>query len=171
MRALQGTKIDFRRDYTQHGYQMAKLSLQAIGKIGTLSKDSEHLSTLSLPGRLTVQDLGDRLRKYRVRAGLSIYDVEKRVGRHFSTISKYERGERRPNLDTLRELAGVYEVHPARLVTQVDDVQDMFPEEVVIAARLLQRRPDILEILSDLEGLNAEQIRLLSAFLHTLDLS
>lgn len=111
------------------------------------------------------------MRKYRVRAGLSIYDVEKRVGRHFSTISKYERGERKPSLDVLRELAGVYEVHPARLVTQIEDVQDMFPEEVTAAARLLERRPDILQIVSDLERLSLKQIELLRAFLHTLDLS
>ncbi|HVB10406.1 MAG TPA: helix-turn-helix transcriptional regulator [Bacillota bacterium] len=55
-------------------------------------------------------DLGRRLREVRKSRRMSLYDVERRTGRHFSTIGKYERGERRPSVQTLRELADVYQV-------------------------------------------------------------
>jgi len=115
-----------------------------------------------------VSDLGKRLRHYRNKAGLSIYDVEKLTGRHFSTISKYERGERQPRVEAVRELAEIYEVPAARLITEVDDVADMLPEEVVEAARLLQQRPDIADMLSDLAALNREQISSLQKFISSM---
>lgn len=113
-------------------------------------------------------ELGDRLRRYRKKAGLSIYDVEKLTGRHFSTISKYERGERRPNIDVLRELAGVYEVLPATLMTGVDDVKDMLPDEVIAAARILETRQDIFDLLPYLDMLDYRQVRALASFLDSL---
>jgi len=117
-----------------------------------------------------LQQLGDRLRRYRKRAGLSLYDVEKLTGRHFSTISKYERGERRPNIDVLRELAGVYEVPPATLVTGVDDVSEMLPDEVIQAARIMEARPDIFDLLPELEALDDRQVRALGSFLESMRL-
>ncbi len=115
-----------------------------------------------------MSDLGRRLRHYRQRAGLSIYDVEKLTGRHFSTISKYERGERHPRIETVRELAEIYEVPPARLITEVSDVEEMLPEEVVEAARILQQRPDIAEIIPELEQLQPEQILRLRQFISSV---
>lgn len=115
-----------------------------------------------------MQQLGDRLRRYRRRAGLSLYDVEKLTGRHFSTISKYERGERRPNIDVVRELAGVYEVPAATLLTGVDDLSEMLPDEVIQAARILEARHDILDLLPLLESLDDSQVRALGAFLESL---
>jgi len=115
-----------------------------------------------------MSDLGDRLRRYRERAGLSIYDVGKLTGRHFSTISKYERGERKPNVDTLRELAGTYKVHPARLITRIEDIEGEIPEEVAAASRLLRNRRDIADLLPELEKLNCRQLRALHEFLAAL---
>ncbi len=61
-------------------------------------------------------DLGRRLRELRKSRRMSLYEVERRTGRHFSTIGKYERGERQPSLQMLRELADVYEVTLADLL-------------------------------------------------------
>ncbi|MDI3269540.1 MAG: helix-turn-helix transcriptional regulator [Bacillota bacterium] len=55
-------------------------------------------------------DLGKRLRQYRLRRNMSLYDVERATGLHYSTVGKYERGERTPPLHVLKELARVYQV-------------------------------------------------------------
>jgi len=109
--------------------------------------------------------LGDRLRTYRKRAGLSIYDVENLTGRHFTTISKYERGERRPDIDTLKELASAYEVSPGRLISAIEDINNGMSEEMVCTVDLLKRRPDILKLLPDLEKMDPEEIKALRNFL------
>ncbi|MFW5896890.1 MAG: helix-turn-helix domain-containing protein [Bacillota bacterium] len=115
-----------------------------------------------------MEELGDRLRRYRERAGLSIYDVEKIVGKHFTTISKYERGERQPSVRMLRELAGVYEVPVGRLVADVEESSDLFPEEVIVAAHLLEKRPDLMDLLPELEYLDPVQIDALHSFLRSI---
>lgn len=112
-----------------------------------------------------MSELGDRLRRYRELAGLSIYDVGELTGRHFSTISKYERGERKPDVDTIRELAGTYRVHPARLIARIEDIEDELPDEVAAASRLLRDRRDIADLLAVLEKLDSRQIRSLHEFL------
>ena len=113
-------------------------------------------------------DLGDRLRKYRKRAGLSIYDVENLTGRHFTTISKYERGVRQPGLDTLRELAKAYEVSPSELIWHAEDFHAGLPEDLSNTLALLEQRPEILEILPSLKEMDEEQIRTLHSFLKSI---
>jgi len=115
-----------------------------------------------------LEELGNRLRRYRERAGLSIYDVEKVVGRHFTTISKYERGERQPSIEILGELAATYDVPLGRLVAEVADAEELVAEEVLIAARILERRPDVVDLLPDLESLDPLQIDALHHFLRSL---
>ncbi|MFO7941766.1 MAG: helix-turn-helix transcriptional regulator [Bacillota bacterium] len=115
-----------------------------------------------------MEELGGRLRRYRERAGLSIYDVEKMVGKHFTTISKYERGERQPSVRMLRELAEIYEVPVGRIVADVEESTDLVSEEVIVAARLLERRPDLMELLPELECLDPVQIDALHAFLRSI---
>ena len=115
-----------------------------------------------------MSNLGNRLRHYRKKAGLSIYDVEDQTGRHFTTISKYERGERQPKVEVVRELAEVYDVSPARLITEISDVEDILPDEVILAARIVQKRSDIAEIMVELESLAPEQVQALKKFLLSL---
>ncbi|NMP23422.1 helix-turn-helix domain-containing protein [Sulfobacillus harzensis] len=51
--------------------------------------------------------LGERLRDLRVRAGLSQADVAERVPISASTVSRWESGERRPDLDHLMRLTDI----------------------------------------------------------------
>jgi len=53
-------------------------------------------------------NLGKRLRRFRTRKGYSIYEVQRRTNYHYTTISKYERNQRQPSLEALRELAACY---------------------------------------------------------------
>lgn len=92
---------------------------------------------------------------------MSLYDVASRTELHFSTIGKYERGERRPSLETLRELAGVYEVD---LSTLLQDPVDPRPD----LAHLLASRPDVEGLARMAARMAPEQVLLLTELLRTL---
>jgi transcriptional regulator with XRE-family HTH domain len=49
---------------------------------------------------------GDLLREARRRAGLSQAELARRAGKPTSVIGRWERGEVKPSLETLRELIG-----------------------------------------------------------------
>ncbi|HEY3316377.1 MAG TPA: helix-turn-helix domain-containing protein [Bacillota bacterium] len=100
-------------------------------------------------------DLGHVLRRLRKSKRMSIYDVEKRTGLHFSSISKYERNERLPSLQVLKELAELYGVPLGNLVFQ-ETTADIPPESLAAAA-LLVRRPDLAELFRLLQELSPEQ--------------
>ncbi len=104
-------------------------------------------------------ELGRRLRELRKSRRMSLYDVERRTGHHFSTIGKYERGERRPSLERLRELAVVYEVSLADMLAgtplagQIDG-----PAE----------RPDLQGLLTVARRMSPEQVAALIELLRLL---
>ena len=73
--------------------------------------------------------VGDRLRRLRQSAGLSLNDVCERSGGSFvvSTLSAYEHGKRSLSLERLVELADIYGVSPLALL----DVEE--PNEPALA--------------------------------------
>ena len=73
--------------------------------------------------------VGDRLRRLRQAAGLSLQDVCDRSGGAFvvSTLSAYEHGKRSLGLERLVELADIYGVSPMTLL----DVEE--PDEPALA--------------------------------------
>lgn len=113
-------------------------------------------------------DLGRRLRELRLKRKLSLYDVEKLTGLHFTTIGKYERNERRPSLDVLRELAGVYQVSLGELVSEAQDVAEYLPEELRDSVRLLSDRADLSRLVAAAGRLRRDQVDLLVSFLTSL---
>lgn len=113
-------------------------------------------------------DLGEKLRELRRQRRLSLYDVERLTGLHFSTIGKYERNLRRPNLDTLRELAAVYRIPVGELVSDTREVIDLLPEHLKRGARLLAERADLARLLDVAERLGADQVARLNDFLASI---
>lgn len=90
--------------------------------------------------------IGRRLRFMRENRKLSLYDVERMTGFHYSTVGKYERGLRRPSIDVLRELARAYEV----------SVNDIIGEEDEAGSRrspVDERWIDLLRVRPELGGL------------------
>ena len=85
--------------------------------------------------------VGLRLRDARRRQNLSLTDVENAIGLHFSTIARYERNERQPSLEVLRELAELYEVSLTELFQDPEDLLIMLPPEAAEGARVALRRP------------------------------
>jgi len=113
-------------------------------------------------------DLGERLRRLRFRKGYSIYDVQKRTNYHYTTISKYERNERMPSLEALRELAACYEVTIAELLADEEELVESLPTELQKYASLLLERRDLAELLELLAQLPERQVGHLIDFLKPL---
>lgn len=100
-------------------------------------------------------DLGDRLREVRKARGMSLYDVQERTGRHLSTIAKYERGERRPSVEMLRELAEVYDV----------TVSDLVDERPARAGGVPAERTDLRILMAIAQRMRPEEVADLTEFL------
>jgi len=62
---------------------------------------------------------GRVLKAHRTGAGLSQEELAHRAGMHSTTISLYERGERRPSLQTIFIIAGSLNLRPEELVAEV----------------------------------------------------
>ncbi len=60
---------------------------------------------------------GDRLKQARKNKRLTQNDVAEQLGVDFTTVSKYENDKSQPDNETLRELAGLYEVSIDWLLT------------------------------------------------------
>ncbi|MEX2356639.1 MAG: helix-turn-helix transcriptional regulator [Thermaerobacterales bacterium] len=110
-------------------------------------------------------NLGKRLRTIRERNRFSLYDVERQVGLHFSTIAKYERNERQPGIDVLRDLAAVYKVPVAALITDLDDLENLIPAEQLARLRLLDERPALADLLRTCAALSDRKVEALLVLL------
>lgn len=110
-------------------------------------------------------NLGQRLRELRERKGLSIYDVEREVRLHFSTISKYERNERQPSLDVLRELAAVYGVPLSSLFVETNELRELLPANEVEWLDSLRQNETLAELLGLARELSPFRLRALVDFL------
>ena len=114
------------------------------------------------------KSLGETLHNIRKDKNLSIYDVEKATGIHYSTISRYERDQREPKLQILKELAEYYEVPLAQLVTPADDLVRYLPEELAQVAKILIDREDLLDLVKTLQRLQSDDIQKLTDFCNGL---
>lgn len=110
-------------------------------------------------------DLGGRLRELRRKHNYSLYDVERRIGLHFSTIAKYERNERQPGIDVLKDLAALYEVPLGALLTDVDDLAELLTERQRRLLTLLDRRPPVAQAVERLARMSDGQVEALVGLL------
>ncbi|QIA28004.1 helix-turn-helix transcriptional regulator [Thermaerobacter sp. PB12/4term] len=118
-----------------------------------------------------MDDLGGRLRRIRESRNLSIYEVERRTGMHFSTISKYERNERQPSLDVLRELAALYEVPVSVFLTDRLALETLLPQPLAGLALQLLDRPALAEACQRLATLEDQQLEAVAEFLDRVGLT
>lgn len=54
---------------------------------------------------LKAKEIGARIEKSRKLAGITQKELAKRIGTHFQVISNYERGARKPKIETLGKIA------------------------------------------------------------------
>ncbi|XEC97005.1 helix-turn-helix domain-containing protein [Paenibacillus tarimensis] len=60
--------------------------------------------------------LGERLRSAREKLNWTQSAAAKKIGIHNSTLGKYELGEREPDIETVKKIAGIYDVPPQWLL-------------------------------------------------------
>ncbi len=109
-------------------------------------------------------DLGHRLRQLREKSNMSIYDVERAIGVHFSTVSKYELNKRQPSLEVLKELAGLYQVSLSELIGEEPKEQELSQELI----STLTRREDLRKLLVLAADGDRETIELISKLLEKI---
>jgi hypothetical protein len=89
----------------------------------------------------------DLLREARLRAGLTQAELGRRTGRPQSQIARWERGEVKPSLETLRELIRACGLelwfrlanYDDSYVAQINRALDMSPAERLDAAEAVER--------------------------------
>lgn len=69
---------------------------------------------------MATRKLGDKLREYREKNGLTLGDVAKRLGCSYQAVQKWEAGTARPRTDKLRRLAWLYGVPVEELLPAHD---------------------------------------------------
>ena len=74
--------------------------------------------------------IGEAIRKLRRDRGLSQTELADRCGLTSLHISGFENGERRPNLDQLEKIAGVFGVDMAYFLRKKQDIAGMTEEEL-----------------------------------------
>ena len=67
---------------------------------------------------------GDLLREARRRAGLSQAELARRAGKPTSVIGRWERGEVKPSLETLRQMIRACDLELRFRLSVLDDAQD-----------------------------------------------
>jgi transcriptional regulator with XRE-family HTH domain len=98
------------------------------------------------------------LRRHRREVGLSLKDVARRLGVHFTTVSSWERGRNEPGVQALQQLADLYGVPLAVLLGPGREA----PPELPFRALSPEAGESILKILEELRlaaSLEAELAR------------
>jgi transcriptional regulator with XRE-family HTH domain len=89
--------------------------------------------------RRQIMTLGEKLKTLRHERGLYQRDVAESLGIAITTLSGYERNDRKPNPETLRQLSDFYGVTIDYLVAgaenNINDLEEQFPEGVKVLRR------------------------------------
>lgn len=94
-------------------------------------------------------EIGTKIKYYRERAGLSQKEFAQQINQKNSTVSNWERGLTRPNVDVLADICAALKVSPDELLDIRLNPEDMDEHEkkVILAYRAkvnLQQAVDIL---------------------------
>ncbi len=96
---------------------------------------------------------GELIREYRKQRGLTQGELGEKLGLTASTIMRYERGQRRVNIETLKRIAAALEVDPYSLMdfdTATETISDSIIEGDEYRAK----------IISGLDKLGADGLKL-----------
>ena len=96
---------------------------------------------------------------------MSLRDVEHSTGIKFGVIAAYERGDRKPSLDTIKKLAVVYGVSPILILFSEEEIAVAYPEEFKANAKILSSRPEINELVTLIQKLPPKTIQYLVNFI------
>lgn len=106
--------------------------------------------------------LGEKLKNLRNERGLYQRDVARALDMAITTISGYERDDRRPNPETLKQLADYYGVTIDYLVSSSDNTVDALEEEFPEGIQVLRRATKELT-----PEARSKMVKLMKAFLES----
>ena len=103
-------------------------------------------------------ELGRRLRELRIRRAMSQNRVARELHVHFSTIGKYERGERQPSVPRLTRLAALYGADLSELLQDAPQVWTADEQQ------RMRDRPDLDRLLDAARRLSPGEVLVLTEF-------
>lgn len=86
--------------------------------------------------------LPENLRKYRIQAGLKQEDLAQRLGKSKSVISNWERGENRPDAETIAKICAILNVTPNEILgwdeieKEENEPQTEEKDDITVAAHI-----------------------------------
>lgn len=110
--------------------------------------------------------LGENIRKFREAKGLTQEQVAKYVNKSKNVVSNWERGDNKPDADTIALLCGLFGVD-ANTLMGWDNTEQLKADAKTLEEQIVQN-PRIKEILPDIVGMSNEDINLLISFIKRL---
>ncbi len=113
--------------------------------------------------------IGENLKAARKAIGLTQTDVAAQLGVANTTLSNWENGVSRPDVDNLRRLCLLYKIRPNDIYNwQQEDIPatDNLPSEI---ASRIARREDLMELMTAATRVSEENVRLVTALLRQLE--
>lgn len=105
------------------------------------------------------EQLANRLKYFRERAGMTIYEVGDKVGKSGKTISAWENGRGQPDADMLLTLCDLY---------KIDSIAELYGEPPAAGATLCKSE---LFLLESFRGFNEEGQEKILAYVRDLESS
>lgn len=90
--------------------------------------------------------LADRIKEVRLKKNLKQDDLAKAMGKTNSVISRWEKGENKPDADALLELAEILEVEPNWLLGWKDVPLSLEEQDIIKKIRNLKKKDRTLAV-------------------------
>ena len=98
-------------------------------------------------------EIGPRIKKYREAQKLNQTEFASRVGESLSTVSNWETGKHRPNVDKLARICEILNVSPSELLdVHLSPDEDISLQERNIISQY-RKKPDMRKAVNKLLGL------------------
>jgi transcriptional regulator with XRE-family HTH domain len=110
--------------------------------------------------------IGDNIKRYREIKGFTQEHVAEKLGKTKNVVSNWERGDNKPNADTIPILCGILGVDANTLMGW--DNKDNLKKDVETVANLILSNPHIKDMIPEITGLSKDDMELLKGFVKRL---
>jgi transcriptional regulator with XRE-family HTH domain len=93
-------------------------------------------------GGTTMNRYGSKIRQIREKNGDTLEDLAKKMNTHFSTLAKWERGERKITPELLEEVAKIYDVPISYFFGEEKEVSEELKKKGIKWASFVDRMED-----------------------------
>lgn len=80
----------------------------------------------------------ENLKKFRIKAGLTQEELAKQLGKTKNVISNWERGENRPDAETIAKICAILNVTPNEILgwDEIEKEEEQPKDEITVAAHI-----------------------------------